>query len=288
MTDQAGGGGAVVITGASTGIGRATALHLDKLGFRVFAGVRRAADGESLRGEASERLTPVLIDVTDGASIDAALKEVTAALSGGGLAGLVNNAGIVMSGPVEYTSMDDWRRQFEVNFFGFLAVTQAFLPLVRKARGRIVNISSIGGRVASPYVGPYAASKHALEATSDALRRELRGEGVQVSVIEPGAVATPIWEKGDAAAAERLSSYPEEAHRVYGKGMQKVREAAEKLAGSAIPPERVAEAVGHALTAARPRTRYLVGTEAKVQRALSVVLSDRLFDGFMARFLGTD
>jgi NAD(P)-dependent dehydrogenase (short-subunit alcohol dehydrogenase family) len=288
MSVQAGGRGAVVITGASTGIGRATALHLDKLGFRVFAGVRRAQDGESLRKAGSDRITPILIDVTDGASIAAAAKEVDGAVRDAGLAGLVNNAGIVVSGPVEFTSLDEWRRQFEVNFFGFLAVTQAFLPLVRKGKGRIVNVSSIGGKVASPFVGPYAASKHALEAASDSLRRELRATGVEVSVIEPGAVATPIWEKGEKDAGANIAALPEEAHRVYGKGMAKLREAAGKLAASALPPEKVAEIIAHALTAPRPKTRYLVGKEAKIQKALSSLLGDRLFDGFLARFLGID
>lgn len=288
MSEQAGGRGAVVITGASTGIGRATALHLDKLGFRVFAGVRRAEDGEALRKEASASLTPILIDVTDEASVAAAVKEVGGALGGSGLAGLVNNAGIVVSGPLEFTSLDEWRRQFDVNFFGFVSVTQAFLPLLRKAGGRIVNMSSIGGKVASPYIGPYAASKHAMEGASDALRRELRGTGVQVSVIEPGAIATPIWEKGQKAGSEKIAALPEEAERVYGKGLVKLTEAAEKMSKMALPPERVAEAVAHALTSASPKTRYLIGKEAKIQKALSSLLGDKLFDGFMARFLGMD
>ncbi|MDP3936793.1 MAG: SDR family NAD(P)-dependent oxidoreductase [Deltaproteobacteria bacterium] len=288
MSDQAGGRGAVVITGASTGIGRTTAHHLDKLGFRVFAGVRRAQDGEALREGASDRLSPILIDVTNEGSIAAAAKEVTAALGENGLAGLVNNAGIVVSGPLEFTSMDEWRRQFEVNFFGFVAVTQTFLPLLRKARGRIVNISSIGGRVASPFIGPYAASKYAMEGASDALRRELRGTGVQVSLIEPGAIATPIWEKGQKAGNESLAALSEEALRVYGKGLTKLAEAAEKMSKIALPPERVAEVVAHALTSPKPKTRYLVGKEAKIQKTLSSLLGDRLFDGFMARFLGMD
>ncbi len=288
MSDQAGGRGTVVITGASTGIGRTTAHHLDKLGFRVFAGVRRAQDGEALRDGASDRLSPILLDVTNEGSIAAAAKEVAAALGGNGLAGLVNNAGIVVSGPLEFTTMDEWRRQLEVNFFGFVAVTQTFLPLLRKARGRIVNMSSIGGRVASPFIGPYAASKHALEAASDSLRRELRGTGVQVSIIEPGAIATPIWEKGERAAETTIAALPEEAKQVYGKGLQALRQAAGKLAVGALPPEQVAEAVAHALTSPKPKTRYLVGKEAKIQNALATLLSDKAFDGFMARFLGMD
>lgn len=278
--------GAVVITGASTGIGRASALHLDALGFRVFAGVRKAADGEALRHDASDRLTPLSIDVTDAASIEAAAKEVAGALGGEGLAGLVNNAGIVVSGPLEFVPMDEWRQQMEVNFFGLVAVTQAFLPLVRKAKGRIVNVSSIGGKVSTPFLSPYAASKHAVEGLSDSLRRELRSLGIFVSLIEPGAVATPIWEKGNAAAKERRAQLSEEANALYGAAMGKLQEAVGKVEKGAIPPEEVAKAIAHALTADRPKTRYLVGIEAKVQNALSSLLPDRMMDGFLARFLG--
>lgn len=278
--------GAVVITGASTGIGRTSALHLDALGFRVFAGVRKAADGEALRRDASDRLTPLSIDVTDAASIEAAAKEVAGALGGEGLAGLVNNAGIVVSGPLEFVPMDEWRQQMEVNFFGLVAVTQAFLPLVRKAKGRIVNVSSIGGKVSTPFLSPYAASKHAVEGLSDSLRRELRSLGIFVSLIEPGAVATPIWEKGNAAAKERRAQLSEEANALYGAAMGKLQEAVGKVEKGAIPPEEVAKAIAHALTADRPKTRYLVGIEAKVQNALSSLLPDRMMDGFLARFLG--
>lgn len=278
--------GAVVITGASTGIGRTSALHLDTLGFRVFAGVRKAADGEALRRDASDRLTPLSIDVTDAASIEAAAKEVAGALGGEGLAGLVNNAGIVVSGPLEFVPMDEWRQQMEVNFFGLVAVTQAFLPLVRKAKGRIVNVSSIGGKVSTPFLSPYAASKHAVEGLSDSLRRELRSLGIFVSLIEPGAVATPIWEKGNAAAKERRAQLSEEANALYGAAMGKLQEAVGKVEKGAIPPEEVAKAIAHALTADRPKTRYLVGIEAKVQNALSILLPDRMMDGFLARFLG--
>lgn len=278
--------GAVVITGASTGIGRTSALHLDALGFRVFAGVRKAADGEALRRDASDRLTPLSIDVTDAASIEAAAKEVAGALGGEGLAGLVNNAGIVVSGPLEFVPMDEWRQQMEVNFFGLVAVTQAFLPLVRKAKGRIVNVSSIGGKVSTPFLSPYAASKHAVEGLSDSLRRELRSLGIFVSLIEPGAVATPIWKKGNAAAKERRAQLSEEANALYGAAMGKLQEAVGKVEKGAIPPEEVAKAIAHALTADRPKTRYLVGIEAKVQNALSSLLPDRMMDGFLARFLG--
>lgn len=278
--------GAVVITGASTGIGRTTALHLDGLGFRVFAGVRKAADGEALARDGSGRLTPLSIDVTDSASIEAAAKEVAGAVGDAGIAGLVNNAGIVVSGPLEFVPLEELRHQMEVNFFGLVAVTQAFLPLVRKAKGRIVNMSSIGGKVSTPFLAPYAASKHAVEGLSDSLRRELRSAGMFVAVVEPGAVATPIWDKGTAAAEKQRESLPAEANALYGAAMGKLQAVAGKMEKSAIPPEEVARCVTHALTAARPKTRYLVGTEAKVQNALATVLSDRMMDGFLARFLG--
>ena len=179
----------VVITGASTGIGAACALALDKLDFRVFAGVRKRADGEALQAQASAKLTPVELDITNSNEIAAALKTIAGEVGDAGLTGLVNNAGIGVVGPLEIVSLDELRRQFEVNVIGLIAVTQALLPLLRKARGRVVNMSSIAGRAAMPYMGPYAASKHALEALSDALRIELQHTGVRVSVIEPGASA---------------------------------------------------------------------------------------------------
>jgi len=277
---------AVVITGASTGIGRACAIHLDALGYRVFAGVRSQADAERIGREGSGRLTPILLDVTDVGAIVSAAKEIGAAVGDAGLAGLVNNAGIVVSSPIEYVPLDDLRRQFEVNVIGAVAVTQAFLPLLRRARGRIVNIGSIGGRNALPFVGPYAASKSALAAITESLRRELRGSGIEVSLIEPGAVATPIWEKSDAAAMERMTKFPPEVATLYGPAMLKVQAAAKKVRAGAVPPEMVAKAVEDALTSPRPRARTLIGTEAKVQALLRWLLPDRLLDAFFAKFLG--
>jgi NAD(P)-dependent dehydrogenase (short-subunit alcohol dehydrogenase family) len=183
----------VVVTGTSTGIGRATALHLDRLGYRVFAGVRRAEDAVRLRSEGSERLAPVLLDVTDIGSIEAAAKTVSAEVGERGLAGLVNNAGIVTGGPLEFVPLDELRRQLEVNTVGPVAVIQHFLPLVRRGRGRVVFVSSIGGRFSQPIVGPYCASKFALEALADALRMEVAPSGIHVSLVEPGAVKTMIF-----------------------------------------------------------------------------------------------
>src|ERR1041384_744002 len=185
---------AVLVTGASTGIGEACALCLTAAGFRVFAGVRRTEDGERLGARGG--IESVLLDVTVPAQIAAAASDLAGKVGDAGLAGLVNNAGIAVGGPVEYVSAEDLRRQLEVNVVGLHEVTRAFLPLIRRARGRIVHIGSISGLIASPFTGPYAASKHAVEALAEALRVALAPEGIHVSVVEPGQVRTPIWEKG--------------------------------------------------------------------------------------------
>ena len=191
-------GGGVVVTGASSGIGEATALRLANAGFAVFAGVRREEDAEALR---LRGVRPVRLDVRDAAQVAAAAQEVRGALGPAGLVALVNNAGVVVPGPLEFVPLDKLRGQFEVNVIGQVAVIQAFLPLLRETRGRIVNISSIDGRIATPLLGPYVASKFALEGLSDALRRELRPWGIQITLIEPGAIKTRIWEKGRVAPA---------------------------------------------------------------------------------------
>ena len=275
--------GGVVVTGASTGIGNACALHLDRIGFRVFAGVRRDEDAERLRAQASERLTPVKLDVTDAESIRAAADQVTTALAGEPLSGLVNNAGIAVSGPVEYLPIEEVRKQLEVNFIGQVAVTQAFLPLLRRSRGRVVNIGSVGGEVALPFLSPYAASKHALEGFSDSLRREVRSLGVHVSVVRPGAIQSSIWERGNAAADEVLGRVPPEALEVYGDAVRGARAAANQRAQEAIPAQEVADVVEHALMADRPKTRYVVGRVGKAMVALERWLPDRVFDRLVAR-----
>jgi NAD(P)-dependent dehydrogenase (short-subunit alcohol dehydrogenase family) len=272
-----------VVTGASTGIGEAAARQLAAAGFDVFAGVRNDSDAERLR---SAGLRPLKIDVTDAASIAAAAEEVRAALGTAGLAGLVNNAGIAVSGPVEHVAIDDWRRQFEVNLFGQVAVTQAFLPLIRSARGRIVNVSSIGGRIALPLAGPYAASKFALEAVSDSLRREVRDQGIEVSLIEPGGVKTPIWDKGLSEADEFEASLSPEAKGNYGKLVAALRREVHKIATkTGMEPSEVADKIVHAMTARKPRTRYLIGSEARQRWAVAKRLPDRAFDGLIARSL---
>lgn len=273
----------VVITGASTGIGAACALHLDRLGWRVFAGVRKQGDAEALRAQGSARLTPISLDVTDTVSISTAAGAVAGAVGAAGLAGLVNNAGIVVPGPIEFLPLPDLRRQLEINVVGQVAVTQAFLALIRAGHGRIVNMGSISGRMATPFTGAYSASKFALEALTDALRLELQPWGISVSIIEPSAVATPIWEKSAKTAEAMLGSASPETLVLYAEAIEAVKKTAAHAAEGAIDPVEVARAVEHALTASRPRTRYLVGREAKMRAAMALLVPDRVRDNLVAK-----
>jgi NAD(P)-dependent dehydrogenase (short-subunit alcohol dehydrogenase family) len=274
-----------LVTGASTGIGRATALRLDAGGWRVFAGVRRDEDAESLRAEASGRLTPVMLDVTDGEAISAAAELLGAELGSAGLDGLVNNAGVAIPSPLETIPIEDFRRQVEVNLTGQVAVTQAMLPLIRSARGRIVFISSIGGRIAFPLTGAYHAAKFGVEAVGDVFRQELRPWQISVSIVEPGSIDTPIWERGEKAADEIGGRAPAR-EELYGKAIASYRKVVKSLAERGIPPAKVAKVVEHALTSRRPRTRYLVGIDAKAQARLKIVIPDRAFDRLVARIMG--
>lgn len=228
----------VVVTGASSGIGRATALLLDRQGYRVFAGVRRSSDADALREVASDRLSPLILDVTDAKGIADAARFVEIEVGEMGLRGLVNNAGVVVNGVLEFLDIDQFRYQLEVNLIGTLAVTQAFLASIRKAKGRIVNISSDAGVLASPFMGPYSASKFGLEGLSDSLRRELRPFGVQVVTIGPGAIETPIWGKGRSDADEYLDALPPEAERLYGEKFRKFQAFLDKSGDAASPPRR--------------------------------------------------
>jgi NAD(P)-dependent dehydrogenase (short-subunit alcohol dehydrogenase family) len=271
--------GNVLVTGASTGIGAATVRRLLELDFDVAAGVRKDEDADRLSAAGAR---PVKLDVTDQASIDAARTR----LGDAALAGLVNNAGIAVSFPLEFVPIEELRHQLEVNVIGQVAVTQAFLPALRKGRGRIVNVSSIGGRVAMPLGGPYNASKFALEALSDSLRRELRNDGIEVCVVEPGGIKTPIWDKGAARASAMQERMGPGAFERYGKLMQAVRARSAKIATeTGLPPEEVAKVIGRALTASKPKTRYLVGRDAKTRWALAKRLPDRAVDALIGRAL---
>lgn len=273
----------VVITGASTGIGRACALHLDQLGWRVFAGVRKAADGEALRAEASGRLVPLMIDVTDARSIERAREEVAAGTGQGGLWGLVNNAGVSVPAPLELVPLQEFREQLEVNVTGQLAVTQAFLPMLRSSGGRIVFMGSVLGRVSVPLLGAYCVSKYALEAMVDALRVELLPWNIDVAIVEPGSVASRIWEKGHAAADVFEARLDARGHELYGRAFRALRDSTKESEARGLPPVEVAKVVAHALSAKRPKTRYVVGTDARIQIFLSAILSDRLWDRFLGR-----
>ena len=281
--NAAGDRGAVVVTGASTGIGEACALQLDRMGFSVFAGVRREADGNALEQKASGRLTPVFIDVADEVSIASAVETVSAAVGDSGLAGLVNNAGIAVPAPIELVPLDALRRQLEVNVIGQVSVTQAFLPLVRKAQGRIVNMGSIAGRLAIPFLGPYCMSKFAMEALTDSLRVELRPWGIKVSLVEPGRIATPIWGKGIATGRGLMK---DRHNTLYGPLAAAIEGAVSKADGRGIHPDKVAEVVAHALTSRRPKTRYLVGLDAHIQATLANLVPDWLLDGLIMRQMG--
>jgi NAD(P)-dependent dehydrogenase (short-subunit alcohol dehydrogenase family) len=272
--------GGVLVTGASTGIGEATALRLQKAGFRVFAGVRKPEDGDRLRAAGVTVIQP--LDVTKAEDIESAVSTVQQELDGGELRGIVNNAGIGLGGPLEALDLDDFRRTLEVNTTSQLAVTQAFLPLLRQSKGRVVNMSSIGGRVAQPFAGPYIASKFALEGVNDVLRAELLGWGIEVIAIEPGTIATPIWEKSSQEAEKVLANLTPAQRDLYGKRLAKAAKMIERQNKRGAAPEKVAAAVEKALTASRPRTRYLVG-DAYVLLALKRLLPMRWLDRLLYR-----
>jgi NAD(P)-dependent dehydrogenase (short-subunit alcohol dehydrogenase family) len=274
----------MLVTGASTGIGEATAHHLDRLGHRVYAGVRKESDGERLRASASDRLISVMLDVTNQAEIDAVAKQI--ADEAGALHGLVNNAGIARGGPLEYLDADEWRQQFEVNVIGQVAVTRAMLSLIRRGPGRIVFIGSIGGKVATMLMGPYNASKFAIEAIGESLRHELHPWGIGVSVVEPGAIKTAIWDKGRETADRLERELPVEARELYAPHIAGVRKGIEMQDTQGVGPEKVAVAVEHALFDRRPKTRYLVGTDARVQSALVRLLPDRPRESIIRRVAG--
>jgi NAD(P)-dependent dehydrogenase (short-subunit alcohol dehydrogenase family) len=274
---------AVLVTGSAKGIGEAVTQRLAGMGTLVFAGVRQDADAERWRGQGGGLVHPVRLDVTDEDSIAAAFQEIRGVLGSQLLTGLVNNAGIAIAGPLEFLPIRELRRQLEVNVIGQIAVTQAALPLLREARGRIVNIGSISGRSALPMTGAYAASKFALEALTDSLRVELMPAGIHVSIIEPGVIATPIWETALHAGDTILQEMPASGLAYYGRIIEAARaRAAHGVHGR--PPHTVADAVVHALTASKPKTRYLVGRDARA-RVWFQRLPDRLRDRLIARQL---
>src|SRR3954454_12742375 len=275
--------GAVVVTGASSGIGRSTALLLDARGFRVFAGVRKDEDARELAKDGSDRLVPIAVDVTQPDQIDAAKRQVVEAVGDSGLVGLVNNAGVGGGGPIEFMPLDELRNTLEVNLIGQVAVTQAFLPLIRRGGGTIVFIASIGGQVASPFMSPYNTSKFAIEALGESLRHELRPWEIDVVVVEPGSIDTEIWTKGKEQIRERVEEMPEDARRLYGRQVSRFGEVLHETASRGISPEKVAEAVHKAVASENPKHRYLIGTDAKIGARLKGTLPDRTFSKLAAR-----
>lgn len=273
---------AVIITGASTGIGRAAAEALAERDFHVFAGVRKEADAAAWQGARNVRA--LRLDVTSDASVAEAIASVKGELERAEEVHLVNNAGIAVAGPIEGVPVARWREQFDVNVFGLVRVTQAVLPFVRATQGRIVNISSISGLATSPYLGVYSASKFSVEAISDALRRELRQFGCRVAVVEPGPIATPIWEKNLGVDEDPARLLPPELKALYGDELEKFRRGVEKAVRDAVPARRVAKAIEHALSSPKPRTRYVVGAKTlPAQMKILGALPDSWVDTLISR-----
>jgi NAD(P)-dependent dehydrogenase (short-subunit alcohol dehydrogenase family) len=271
----------VLVTGSSSGIGRATVRRLDQAGWKVFAGVRKEEDATRLREESSARLEPLLLDVTDADAIAAAAARVGS--EPGGLDGLVDNAGNAVAGPLEALPIEDFRRQVELNLIAQVAVTQAMLPAIRVAHGRVVMVSSMGGRVALPLTGAYHAAKFGLEAVGDSLRQELAPWGIKVVLIEPGSIDTPIWKSGQEDADDLLERASAGMRELYGATIERYRQVVQDTAERGIPAEKVAAKIQHALEASRPKARYLIGIDAQVMARLKPLVPTPVFDWMIAR-----
>jgi NAD(P)-dependent dehydrogenase (short-subunit alcohol dehydrogenase family) len=269
----------VLITGASTGMGAATARELARRGFHVLAGVRRPSDADTLR---SAGLEPVFLDITNPEQIASVSKRIADDPAGRPLRAVINNAGIAINAPVEVLSMEEWQQQFDVNFFGHIAVTKAVLPALHASGGRVVNISSIGGRIAMPTYGAYAAAKFAMEAMSDSLRRELAPHGVQVVVVEPGGVKTEMTGHGIERANDTIATLSPTQRSRYGELLQAIINQATSFTDSGLSAEAAALVIAKAATARRPRTRYTIGRDAAVLTRLSRILSDKMLDRILA------
>ncbi|MBY0111867.1 MAG: SDR family NAD(P)-dependent oxidoreductase [Phycisphaerales bacterium] len=282
----------VVVSGASTGIGRSAAMLLAEAGFSVLAGCRRDADAESIRDEAAKRgvgplVEPIRLEVTSDSDIAACRDRVQDLIRNGGeLAGLVNNAGMFLFGPAETMPLSEWRRQFDTNFFGAIALTQALLPALLARKGTIVNISSIGGKVAQPLMGAYTASKFAMEAWSDALRMELSATGVRVVVIEPGAIRTPILGKALSQEDQAIAAIPMPARTRYEPMLRNLAVAGKKMADAAIHPDKVGRQIVAAVGRKRSFRRKLVGTDAHVFATMKWMLPTRWMDAFLIKAFG--
>lgn len=277
---------AVVVTGVSTGIGRGVAQALIEKDIHVFGSVRKESDAERVKAALGDRFTPLLFDVTDETAVRAGADRVRQLLNGQTLKGLVNNAGIAIPGPALHQPLSDYRKQVEVNLIGAYAVTQAFAPLLGADRslkggpGRIVNITSLGGKIGSPFLSGYCSAKHGLEGFSESVRRELLMYGIDVIIVGPGAVKTPIWDK---AEAMDTSAY---AQTDYGPAMKKLSELMAGGARDGLPVERVGALVHHVLTTARPRVRYALAPSLLFDWIVPRLLPRRFVDRFFAQRLG--
>jgi NAD(P)-dependent dehydrogenase (short-subunit alcohol dehydrogenase family) len=277
--------GAVLVTGTSTGIGAATAAHLAELGFTVFAGVRSLAD-DAPAAEAAGGVTRIRIDISDTKSVAAAVETVSNAVGKRGLAGLVNNAGIVKPAPIEFQPLADFREQLEVNVVAHVGVIQAFLPLIRRGSGRIVNVGSIGGRLVLPIHGAYSVSKFGMEALTDALRLELRQWHIPVSVVDPGATDTAIFGKTLAEFDRLETTIGADGYRLYGAQIAALRKTVVKTSKNTDPATVLAKTIGRALTSDKPKTRYLAGKGAREAALLARTPSDHAKDLAIAKDVG--
>ncbi len=275
---------AILVTGASTGIGHETAFLLAQRGYTVFAGVRKEGDREALEAE-HPNIRPIILDVTVPADVARAIETIRE--SGATLRGLVNNAGIAVAGPLEFLPLESLRHQFEVNVYGPIAMAQAALPLLRETQGRIVVIGSIAGRISAPFVGPYSASKSAIASLTDAMRMELSPSGIRVSLLEFAAVKTPIWAKGRRGKDELVAKMPPQAMTYYGKIVNAVVAQTKHEEKVGMEPRVIAETVLHALTDAKPRERYVIGRQAKIQRVVAA-LPARTRDRLIKKAMGLD
>ncbi len=277
--------GSIVITGASTGMGEHCALGLAERGYRVFAGVRKQEDGARLKAAAKGNLTPVIVDVVKEDQVRAAAREVEQALAGAPLTALWNNAGISVNAPLEFIALNDLRRQLDVNVIGQVAATQAFLPMIRKSKGRVLITGSIGGFFTTPMLTPYCMSKYAMEAMADGLRRELRPFGVHVVLLEPGGIQSKIWEKGIGESEQFIKNAPPEMMQVYGGLVGALRRVAPQMEKRSHPPQAVLDCVIHAIESPRPKTRYRMGANSTAQKVISL-MPDRWQDALVGRMLG--
>lgn len=277
----------LLISGCSTGIGRACALHFSNKGYHVFAGVRKESDAASLKeADSSGNLEPVMLDVTNEFQMGEFRAKLDQRIGDTGLAGLINNAGVDGAGPLEFVDPNLVRSVFDVNLMGPLLLTQAFLPLIRTGHGRIITVGSLSGKISTIFNGPYCISKFGVEAFSDTLRAELAPHGIHVSLIEPGFIETPMVQGFEAQIDARLEALGEKGREYYGEKLQKFASSFMQMATRALPPQAVTNVIEHALEASRPKTRYVVTIEAKFYNFLKWLLPDKAVDFIATRVIG--